>query len=389
MKNKFFRSKLFSVGVIIFLMLSINACSNKPGTIGEFIYAAGWYTASGKTIACYWKNGVKTDLTDGTIEARASGIYVSGSDVYVAGSYNDITGVHACYWKTDTVTGIVTKIDLHESLEPYSVTVTSIYVIDSVVYVAGSYTNGTGNFPCYWKSDPMDPPVSEINLHGSTELASVTATSIYVIDSVVYVAGSYTNGAGIVAWYWKYDPMTPPLTEIQLPVTTAPVDKTIAGVTATSIYVSGSYVYVAGSYTNVTDNVVAARYWEAGTLTETDLPVSLVPASVTATSIYVSGAYVYVADTYINGVANYAAMWTSYTGIVPATVTVTELTELTAPAGVTATSIYMIASDVYVGGYYTNGSISVACYWKNGVRADLPAVAGKTAEVESIFVTAL
>jgi len=328
MKNKFFRSKLFSVGMILFLMLFISACSNKPGTIGEFIYAAGWYTdASNNMIACYWKNGVKTDLTVvvpiGTTETRATGIFVSGSDVYVAGYYKYSGVNYACYWKNGV------KTDLTVSPTPDGATATSIYVSDSVVYVTGSYTNSTGSVACYWADDTINP-VTETDLSVSTALAGVTATSIYVSGSVVYVAGSYTNSTGSVACYWTDDTINP--------------------------------------------------------VTETDLSVLTAPAGVTATSIYVSGSYVYVADTYINGGVNYAAMWTSDTVNLP--VPQTYLTELTAPAGVTATSIYMIASDVYVGGYYT-GTGSVACYWKNGVRADLPAVTNKDAEVESIFVATL
>ena len=375
MKNKFFRSKLFSVGIILFLMLSISACSNKPGTIGEFIYTAGWYTDASGTIACYWKNGVKIDLPvlpthDGV---TVTSIYVIDSVVYVAGSYTNGLDSVAFSWKTGDSTWTYLFLPAHDS-----VTVTSIYVSGSNVYVAGWYTASGKTIACYWLNGTMtyhtDPSL----------IAYARAFGIYVSGSDVYVAGDYIDGGINYACYWKNG------TVIPLPVTPAP-----DGVmTATSIYVSGSVVYVAGYYINVGVNY--ACYWQdatvtGGTVTETDLPLTTAPDSVTATSIYVSGSYVYVADSYINGGVNSAAMWTSNTVTVP--VPVTELTVLTVPAGVTVTSttsIYVIKSDIYVGGYYTNGSsTNVACYWKNGVRADLPAVIGENAEVESIFVATL
>jgi hypothetical protein len=375
MKNKFFRSKLFSVGMIIFLMLFISACSNKPGTIGEFIYTAGWYTDASGTIACYWKNGVKTDLTNTSsiAYARASAIFVSGSDVYVAGYYIDSGVYHACYWKNGG-----TPIPLAVVPAPDSVTVTSIYVSGTDVYVAGYYTNGTGSssisVACYWNNSTGT--MTKTDLTDTSLSTYARASGIYVSGSIVYVAGWYTDADdNIIACYWNDGTGTMTKTDLTDP-------SLITYAWASGIYVSGSVVYVAGSYTNSPGSVVAC-YWNngTGTMTETDLTVSPAPVSVPATSIYVSNSVVYVADTYINS-GVYAAMWQNGA--------ITTLTELIAPAGVTATSIYMIASDVYVGGSYINGAGSIACYWKNGVIAALPAVAGYTAaEVESIFVTTL
>jgi hypothetical protein len=52
------------------------------------VYTAGYYEdSSGSQIACYWKNGIKTDLSQGLVFPKATAIAVQGPDVYVAGYY--------------------------------------------------------------------------------------------------------------------------------------------------------------------------------------------------------------------------------------------------------------------------------------------------------------
>ena len=103
MKSTF---KLFFITLVAVIGFSMAACSN--GTSGDppkTVYVAGFYDNGGVDIACYWKNGIKTDLA--TINSEVYAIAVTGSDVYTAGWYVNGPDV-ACYWKGTTKTDLST-----------------------------------------------------------------------------------------------------------------------------------------------------------------------------------------------------------------------------------------------------------------------------------------
>ncbi len=81
-------------------------CACRMSNLPELLFRRlhRWILYDGATtVACYWTNGVKTDLP-GNGGAVANSIFVSGSTVYAAGYYNTAAPV-ACYWtngvKTD------------------------------------------------------------------------------------------------------------------------------------------------------------------------------------------------------------------------------------------------------------------------------------------------
>jgi hypothetical protein len=110
------------------------------------VYVVGSeYNAADNWVACYWKNGVKTVLSEGTSLAEACAIAVSGSDVYVAGHEDNAAGRVACYWKN----GVKTALSDGTS----SVGEVDIAVSGSDVYVAGREGNAAGDWvACYWKN---------------------------------------------------------------------------------------------------------------------------------------------------------------------------------------------------------------------------------------------
>ena len=79
---------------------SKNAFAAAIAVSGSDVYVAGYEFSGAHNVAKYWKNGTAVGLTDGNNSAYAGSIAVSGSNVYVAGyEYNDLSHTVAKYWK--------------------------------------------------------------------------------------------------------------------------------------------------------------------------------------------------------------------------------------------------------------------------------------------------
>jgi hypothetical protein len=101
------------------------------------IYMAGYLydNDNATSTACYWKNGQRVNLTDGSDVATATSVFATDSHVYAAGIIND----QAVYWKDGEATILTTG---HYSMA------NAIYVQGEDVHIAG-YQNG---YPAYWKN---------------------------------------------------------------------------------------------------------------------------------------------------------------------------------------------------------------------------------------------
>jgi len=58
------------------------------------IYITGYEDTDDYRIACYWVNGLKCSLSDGSSYATANAISLVNNDVYIVGQ----DGKEACYW---------------------------------------------------------------------------------------------------------------------------------------------------------------------------------------------------------------------------------------------------------------------------------------------------
>jgi hypothetical protein len=323
---------------ISLLALSVLPSCNTGNSTSVIVYAAGYYNNLSNDVAAYWKDDAsgKVDLFDTDI-ARGQAIFVSGSDVYVAGYFTNTSGNEAAgYWKNGTVEELYS-----DTVGTNNARANGIFVDGTDVYVAGYYIEGGVRKACYWKN----------NSAGRTDLyttANSEALDIYYDGTDVYAAGYYDNTANDVSCYWKNDD----------------TNKTDLYDTddsrASSIYVDGSDVYAAGYYV---DGAINACYWQNTGASRTYLS----SASAFAESIVVSGADVYVAGYYRNGINNFVACYwrNNSAGLVDLYNDSTTVGNLAR-----AYSIFVFSGDVYAAGYYDEGTLS-ACYWKNGDRTVL------------------
>ena len=179
---------------------SAGSISTAIAVSGNDVYVAGIgitgsiYNGPQKYIAKYWKNSQPVILTDGTNGAQVWSIAISGTDAYVAGmdwngkSYQDASGNTykksvAKYWKNSQ------PVILTDGTE--DAFANSIAVSGTDVYVAGTEWNGRKSIAKYWKNGKA------ISLTDATEDAQ--AKSIAISGNDVYVAGT-VNG---YATYWK------------------------------------------------------------------------------------------------------------------------------------------------------------------------------------------
>ena len=326
------------------------------------VYVAGFYENNrAKQTACYWVDGVRTDLPvpGETESSAASAIVVSDGKVYAAGEYlirvgNYSSYTRACYW----VDGV--RTDLPVPGETENSTASAIAVSGGKVYVSGyhgwnTYDRGCGT-ACYWvdgvRTDLPLPPSPTYR-----EYSDPIATAIIVSGGKVYVSGSYSSGGNTGldfrnACYWVDG------------VITNLSDDNIYYAIASAIAVSGGKVYVTGCHYDYYV-IYSACYWVDGVRTDLSVPGGI--ESYIASAIAVSGGKVYVSGYHRvnNGSTSYTACyWID--GVI---------TDLPGPynGNSSATAIAVSGGKVYVSGYHGNTyDRGTACYWVDEVRTDLP-----------------
>ncbi len=327
--------KLSVLFVSVLCALSAFSCGGSP----KDVYVAGLYNvaATDQDVACYWKNGTKTDLGASLAhDSTAKGVYVSGADVYVVGMYDNGTRDVPCYWKN------AVKTDLVDSGAGDS-DANSIYVNGANIYIAGSYTSGADNIATLWTS-----ATTKVDI-GTAGVDSYAYT-IYPMDGVLYIGGT----SGSKPAYWTYNTTTHAVVET--------VISTDPGM-AYGIAVSGSDIYLGGLTLGSGDP--QAAYWKNGVIVE----LSSAPDFGQGMAIAVDGSDVYVTGTLsIGGPSSpLAVYWKNGVS--------TNLSTLAATDMGTTTDVVVSEGDVYISGFYmdtiTSPTYEIPAYWKNDTRVDL------------------
>jgi hypothetical protein len=142
--------------------------------------------------ACYWKNGIRTLLTDGTNYADTTAIALSGATPYIVGSTSTWDGIThtssytACYWRNTVKSDLITA---------YNPVMDDIIVSGSDVYVLGKVLEHSDGewYTAYWKNG------NKVNLTNMSDYGGMHGKLMAVSGSNVYVAGD----SGGSACYWK------------------------------------------------------------------------------------------------------------------------------------------------------------------------------------------
>ncbi len=287
------------------------------------IYIVGAYynKDSLKYIACYWKNGTRTDLE--TMASVANSIFTSGSDIYVAGHYYNGSKTIACYWKN----GI--KMDL----ETVYSNATSIFVSGSDVYATGFYNNGIDNIACYWKNGVR------------VEKMFCEFHSIKLARKKIIIAGSY------------YDPYYDTSYACQwINGNQNQLSDDLGD--AFSIYVDNNDIYIAGyELSERYGDKTVACYWKNGAINYL-MPSNLKKDSY-AHYITIANGDIFITGQY--GRDNIACYWKNGVKM--------DLLKHACPY-----DLINIDNTLYIVGYYNNGTEDIACYWIDGIKIDLETV---------------
>ena len=163
-------------------------CKSDPGSVlteggsdNPIVMVSGYSGTPGTNhVAKFWMDGHETALTNGSNDAYANSIFVSGSKVYIAGTdaSTDSYGFPV-YWQNNTEVKLPIKSSAGSA--------NSVYVLGNDIYVAGIDSSKA----VYWKNG------TETFLDNTDSGSS--ASAVLVSGSDVYIAGT----RGYNAVYWK------------------------------------------------------------------------------------------------------------------------------------------------------------------------------------------
>ena len=341
--------------LLIGVAVSTTSCKSDPGSIlkdghsGKPIVMVAGYSGTNGTnhVAKYWEDGQEVVLSNGTNDAYANSIFVSGSDVFIAGTEATPQTELPVYWQNNTETKLPIKSGYGRA--------NSVYISGGNAYIAG----GDSTWAVYWKNG------LETVLENADSGSS--ANAVFVSGNDVYIAGT----RGYNAVYWKNGNI------VDLTGYTVPTQH----VRVNGISVVNGDIFVVGYVNYAASPFPYMNYWANGVATDLNTGYDISSPNNNfgeVCSVFASGNDLYIAGMVetTNQMINHAVYWKN--GVE---------TVLTGSATNTfACSIYIYENDVYVAGYeYNAGQPKSAVYWKNGVEVKLTDGTNETVAT-SIFV---
>ncbi len=363
---------IFSFSILVFIFLSSckkedvssgNPPVTPPANIEADVYVAG-YSFNGKAnVATLWKNGVATDLTDGTNGAVANSVFVKGTDVYVAITEVRANGVSvAKLWKN----GVTTVLDagVADDLGKTYAAANAVFVNENTVYIAGyrqmSIIEGNSPTPHVFRVATVwiDGSPRYVGNQGRNGLATSAAYCVHAKSKVSATNVSVCGVTSTIAEISTYD----------LPFFWGGQNTN----SQNNLLESGKFGGIAyGCFIN--DNLFTysvghsytdgkAKLWRENTQI-TDLADNATAYGVYAvgdTSVYSVGFQL------VNG-KSVAKLWK---GFLPGSIRATNLSDGTKDA--TANAIQVIEGNEFIAGSErTSSGYFAAKYWKNGVAVSL------------------
>ena len=239
-------------------------------TPGNDKYIAGveWDASGFTSNAKLWINGAKTDITGlSFLNSTATGVFVNGTDVYVSYDMDDITTglTVARLWKNGTSTTLPgTGTNFHARC---------VYISGSDVYVGGSSKPASSivSRAIIWKNG-VAQYLNNGQFNSSINKILVNGTDVYAVGQD-NVAGNGTGRA--VAW--------------KNGVPTYLTDGLTTDAMANDIFIDGTDVYVCGRKSSVGEK---AQVWKNGIATV----LSANGSNGIAQSVYVKNTDVYVSE---------------------------------------------------------------------------------------------
>jgi hypothetical protein len=196
------------------------------------VYVAGYVTGDSGKLPVYWKDGVIVYLNDipysGT-KARASNIYVDGTDIYVSGAVLFDTP-YPVYWKNGVAVTLPVPSGYSGSSVPLPIKISSgdVYVFGYVRHRRTQTDYDTRERAVYWKNGALVP------------LFLLDSGVGYAYGGTVYSGSPYSAGGYIVNGVY-----TPSLWVNQTRQQLSMIDEGLYGM-AHDVFVSEAGTFVAG-----------------------------------------------------------------------------------------------------------------------------------------------